>query len=489
MNSGFPSAGCYMTSEKTTCCWPIATIDSGTEWHYLLHLLSLPQNLMREPCRNAQPPLPTTRLASIANAPMFFLTPRHVKYGREFVKDARKLLAYKRDLLSDATIADFEAGIAKLEDAVKSRESGAIEAAAAALDTQCGAFVKPHKDAGLRENCEVFLVAIVVALGVRTYFLQPFTIPTGSMFPTLNGIIGKRTTEPPPNIVTRFVQFAWYGRTYVNVIAKTDDVINVMSGIREVKTFPLTNWDIPPRLATRTLIVGQRNNYFVDCPSDTLRQYLLQSGSEVKAGDVIARGYYNTGDHVFVDKISYNFRTPKSSEVFVFNTQRLPTIDRRRPMDYGLNNSNNPTEFDQPVAALLADQRHMKIDMTVPSQFYIKRLVGTPGDTLAVRSPELLINKEVAKGFAFGRVMAAKDGYAGYGYGREDFLLPNLRQSRDGSKESEPYCVPEKHYFAMGDNSYNSSDSRDWGAVPQQNIMGRGVFVYWPFTPHFGIIR
>ena len=44
-------------------------------------------------------------------------------------------------------------------------------------------------------------------------------------------------------------------------------------------------------------------------------------------------------------------------------------------------------------------------------------------------------------------------------------------------------------YYALGDNSYHSSDSRDWGHVPQQNLMGRGVFVYWPFTRHWGLIR
>ena len=414
---------------------------------------------------------------------MFFLTPRHVKYGREFAKDARKLLAYKRDLLSDATIADVEAGIAKLEAAVKLRESRAIEEAAAALDKLCGTFVKPQPNGGLRENCEVFLVAIVVALGVRTYFLQPFTIPTGSMFPTLNGIIGVKTDEPPPNIVTRIAQFAWNGRTYVDVVAKTDDVI---TEIREVKSLPFLNTKFG--FMSRTEIVGKRSSYVVDCPKETLPS-VMRGGFEFKAGEVIARGYYNTGDHVFVDKISYHFRKPKGGDVFVFNTQHLPTGDHQRPMADRFNSSNNPADFDQPVAALLADHRRIKYDMTLPSQFYIKRLVGTPGDCLAVRPPELLINKEVAKGAAFQRVMAAKDGYGGYGYGFESFLLPILRAPQDGSKESEPYIVPEKHYFAMGDNSYHSSDSRDWGPVPQENIMGRGVFVYWPFTPHFGLIH
>jgi signal peptidase I len=79
--------------------------------------------------------------------------------------------------------------------------------------------------------------------------------------------------------------------------------------------------------------------------------------------------------------------------------------------------------------------------------------------------------------------MSMQDGYGGYGFGFPTFLMPILRSAED------PYTVPPRHYFAMGDNSYHSSDSRDWGPVPQQNIMGRGVFVYWPFGPHWGFIR
>ena len=386
---------------------------------------------------------------------MFFLTPRHVKYGREFAKDARKLLAYKRDLLDAETLSNFEAGIAKLEDAVKTRKSSTIEEAAAALDKQCGAFVKPKKDAGLRENCEVFLVAIIVALGVRTYFLQPFTIPTGSMFPTLNGIIGTKTDEEPPNIVTRLAHFAWHGRTYVNVVATTDDVI---TDVREVKALPFTDIQSKFGVVSRTEIVGRRNSYIVDCPIDTLTRDLIRPLREFKAGDVIARGYFNTGDHVFVDKMSYHFRKPKGGEVFVFNTHKIQTNENRgKPDDW-------------------------------PSQFYIKRLIGTPLDTLQIKPPQLFINGKLAEGYGFGRVMSGTRenphaGYAGYGNGFPSFSQIIMRTPDD------PFQVPDKNYFAMGDNSYHSSDSRDWGPVPQQNIMGRGVFVYWPFTPHFGLIR
>jgi signal peptidase I len=46
-----------------------------------------------------------------------------------------------------------------------------------------------------------------------------------------------------------------------------------------------------------------------------------------------------------------------------------------------------------------------------------------------------------------------------------------------------------RQYFAMGDNSYHSSDSRYWGPVPEQNLVGPGWFCYWPLTKHWGRIR
>src|SRR5689334_12949093 len=114
---------------------------------------------------------------------MFFLTPSHVKHGRQFIKDARKLVAYKRDLVSDEIIEDVNREISHLEHAVASRDRQQISDQMQRLDQACGKLTKPQEDAGWRENVEVFLVAIVIALAVRTYFLQPFTIPTGSMQP------------------------------------------------------------------------------------------------------------------------------------------------------------------------------------------------------------------------------------------------------------------------------------------------------------------
>ena len=62
----------------------------------------------------------------------------------------------------------------------------------------------------------------------------------------------------------------------------------------------------------------------------------------------------------------------------------------------------------------------------------------------------------------------------------------NFPTSRHRTKRSR--C--RKHsYFALGDNSYFSKDSRDFGAVPELNVTGKGLFVYWPFSKRWGLIR
>lgn len=384
-----------------------------------------------------------------------FLLPKHVKQGRQFAHDARKLIAYKRDLWSPEVRAEFEETVAVLEKANATREEGQIEAAARALDQLCGRRLPKIENAGLRENVEVFLVAIVIALGVRTFFLQPFTIPTGSMQPTLNGVLGFPTQEEPPGLLVRLAQTAWFGRTWINTVAKDDE------SVADVSEVPQGGWR---RFFTYSEVrTSAGNTYLINAPARTLTEYFgVNSLRNYKRGEPIARGYINTGDHVFVDKISYHFRAPRRGDVFVFNTQDIPKMGNQGPP---------PRK---------------------PSQFYIKRLVGLPLDELRVKPPELFINGHLAEGPGFQRVMSDRDGYRGYSNVAEyKFPSGQIAQSPMTFLNSpdDTFTVPERHFWAMGDNSYHSSDSRDWGPVPQQNLMGRGFFVYWPFAPHWGLIK
>jgi signal peptidase I len=407
-----------------------------------------------------------------------FLLPKAVKQGRQFARDARKLLEYKRDLWDEHTVGEFESTIKKLEIACNEHNEVDIEAYAKALNAQCTALLPKVADVAWRENCEVFLVAIVVALAVRTYFLQPFTIPTGSMQPTLNGILGHPTTEPPPNILVRLWDTAIRGRTWVNVVAEADEAVIHVDEETRFHFFTYTRIDTDKGHTYWAHAPMRQLSW--DPPHDGGTEGITIEYREYRKGEVIARGHVDTGDHVFVDKISYQFRPPHRGEVFVFNTENLPTGDRHRSFS---SEPNDPEGFDNPKAAGLADSLGLKLDMTMPSQFYIKRLAGLPGDQLRVDPPRLFVNGQLAEAYGCQRVMSMKDGYGGYGNGFASFLLPIMRTPDD------PYTVPDKHYFAMGDNSYHSSDSRDWGPVPERNIMGHGVFVYWPFGPHWGFIR
>src|SRR5678815_1513032 len=265
---------------------------------------------------------------------MFFLTPRYVKHGRQFVKDARKLLAYKRDLWGEATVADVERQIGALELAVKERDETRVASEAEKLDKLLAGHVPVHADGWIRENVEVFLVAIVVALGVRTYFLQPFTIPTGSMQPTLNGIIFHPTTEPAPNLLVRAVQVPIFGRHYVDAVAVGRERIVGLQPSKSILPFVSRVPGMKGGLFDRTEIVlegesGQRRSILIKEAYDpTVRSQIEPKLKReiYQPGEVIVRGYFDAGDHVFVDKISYNFRKPKRGETFVFSTAGISKI-------------------------------------------------------------------------------------------------------------------------------------------------------------------
>ena len=370
-----------------------------------------------------------------------FFTPRYVKNGQEMLHAVRKMLCYKRDLLQPADLQWVEEHIALLQTAVRQRSRPEVEKESHELDRFFGERFPTPKHPDVRENCEVFLVAIVIALGIRTFFLQPFTIPTGSMQPTLNGIHVEALQTPLPNPLVRAFELACYGRSYFHLVSKEDDTV---LSLRDVTRFRFFNYAEIQCLKQTFLVPGPARG--------VAERFRLQPGTPLGAGQVVARGYSDTGDHVFVNKVAYNFRAPRRGEVFVFNTAHIMTEE----------NKMNPGG---------------------PSQFYIKRLAGLPGDELRIDPPQLFINSKLATGFAFERVMSGTrehphNGYRGYGNGPLNLTDPDA-----------PFLVPEKRYFALGDNSYNSADSRYWGTVPEENLVGCGMFVYWPFTKHWGFIR
>lgn len=370
-----------------------------------------------------------------------FFTPRYVKEARHYCEAARRIIRYRLDLLTEKQVRDVEERIDALEEAIRQRDREAVKARAAELERIVGKVAPPRPNAGWRENCEVLLVAIVIAAGVRAYLLEPFKIPTGSMQPTLNGMIGTRTDTPPPNLLVRAFDFVVRGRTFLNTLATQDDVVVRLEEQSKLNYFTWTN-----------VVCESGKVYTLFAPRDVvMRSFQLVPGRPLAQGQPVAQGYVDNGDFVLVNKMAYNFFMPRRGDVFVFRTTNILGIEGQPsfPRDLG-------------------------------SQHYIKRLAGLPGDVLRIEDPLFFVNGQLAAEKGFQRVMAKKNGYDGYSNPAGGDSLVDA---------SMTFTVPPKAYFAMGDNSRNSFDSRYWGIVPEKNVTGKAFIAFWPFTSHWGFIE
>jgi signal peptidase I len=126
-----------------------------------------------------------------------WLLSRAVRQATAMSKHVRKLLHHQRDILAPQAIEEVEAAIRDVQNAVAAKaDKAALERQMENLEKTANQWLKPYPHAVCRENFEVLLVALAVALGIRTFFLQPFKIPTGSMQPTLFGITSNPASEP-----------------------------------------------------------------------------------------------------------------------------------------------------------------------------------------------------------------------------------------------------------------------------------------------------
>ena len=101
-------------------------------------------------------------------------------------------------------------------------------------------------------------------------------------------------------------------------------------------------------------------------------------------------------------------------------------------------------------------------DRSIPTS-YIKRVIGLPGDTVAVDDGYVIVN---------GKKLI------------ENYVPPEYRDDRSYASR----IVPPNEYFVLGDHRISSNDSRAWGFVPRANIYGKAVFVFWPLE-HIGTVH
>lgn len=113
-----------------------------------------------------------------------------------------------------------------------------------------------------------------------------------------------------------------------------------------------------------------------------------------------------------------------------------------------------------------------------PRLNFIKRVIGLSGDKITIKGGKLYVNS-VLREESYLNSPDSGDDFPIEG----DLSLADISKNIVFPKEGDPYfLVPEHSFFVMGDNRYNSADSRSWGIVPEENIIGRAMIIYWPLS-------
>lgn len=375
-------------------------------------------------------------------------------------KHVWKLLSHQRDILAPKAVGEVEAAMRELKTAVASNvDKAALQKQMDSLEAVANKWLKPYPQAFYRENVEMLLVALAVAMGIRTFFLQPFKIPTGSMQPTLYGVTSENLKNQPdvqiPTGLSRIKEFV-HGVSYVHEIADEDGTFDRADRPFRILIFNIkqTYW-----FAGRAHTIWFPPDYGSETSGLEYRAG-IRSGDFFKKGDDIVKLKVRSGDYLFVDRLTYNFRPPKRGEIVVFETKGIP--EERR---------NNPPYWQIPA-----------------DQFYIKRLVGLSGERVQIGDDRHLLidghrldpaTPHFENVYSFDPSQPAMDSHYS-GHLNFPQLTPFFQGKRDG------VLIPTNNYMVMGDNTMSSLDSRFWGPFPSSSVIGRYCFVYWPFSSRFG---
>ncbi len=166
------------------------------------------------------------------------------------------------------------------------------------------------------------------------------------------------------------------------------------------------------------------------------------------------------GDFILVNKFAYGLRLP------VLGTKIVPIGEPQRG-DVFVFRYPNPDH-----------------DPKKQGEDYIKRVIGLPGDEIRYSNKTLFVNgKEIPQTYVGPFVGGGNEGRRMAGAEIHEEMLPGAEHQLLQSRMLVPgregtWQVPAGHYFAMGDNRDNSEDSRYWGYVPEENLVGK-AFVIW----------
>lgn len=217
------------------------------------------------------------------------------------------------------------------------------------------------------------------------------------------------------------------------------------------------------------------------------------------------------GDFIIVNKTSFSLKTPNNIPLTPLKIPSIKLLDIFSP------ERNDVIVFEHPGSS----------DLSGSDVYFIKRLIGVPGDTITIENkdvfingelltlPELVINNDEGykeKGYREERIFPGnkfwnRDNYGpivvpfsgmeiklntgnivewqsviNHDYGRKVVSVEGSVININGIP-ARNYVVKNDYFFVLGDNRDDSMDSRYWGFVPSENIIGKALIVYWSWDP------
>lgn len=463
-------------------------------------------------------------------SPIRYLFWKVYREAGHLADQAAKILNHQRDQLSEKNIAETEAAIARLRDARKTGSKDDIRAAMKALEDTANAQLLPYPNAGIRENLEGFLTMALLLFTFRQFFFQPMVIPTGSAQPTFNGITAEDlrfTKEPLPNPVMQKLEWALFGYHYYELIATEEGELRGVqpsrggSGLLGVlkKDFDLQVGNTVYRVSTS----------MSDTPHDFMRHMCLvnEYGMTMpqryfKAGEPIIRCRVKSGDRLFVDRLTYNFRRPSRGETVVFKSLKHPGMtpnthyikrliatggervrignDRHVYINGTALDSKTPGfehvySFDparHPMSSVYSG--HVNGNGFAEGLWFstsdVEYELSRSSDPEAkAKLATVRADKEaIWRGFT-NAVQVPKEEPLRNMFVQQKARLDAFTRSTGNFPDSETeFTVRPDHVLCFGDNTMNSSDSRMWGVpdFPEERIVGRSGWVFWPLSSRWG---
>jgi signal peptidase I len=392
--------------------------------------------------------------------PRWFVS-RAVRQAVDLRKQVCVILNSQRDVLTPKALGEVTAALKAFDGAMAGHPGDStIEAEVSKLEEAATKWFQPYPNASTRENLKEFLVSGVLIMTIFTFFVQPMKIPSGSAQPTLFGnVVTDLNADPQAAIPDGWGRLLdWFrGIDYHQWVTK-------QGGTLEIE--PVTT--VLGFIKQQRFVIGN-NAYSIWWPPEHLERLCgARIGQEFKAGDTVLKLKISSGDRLFIDRMTYNFRRPERGEIIVFHTV---DIDHYLRVWQG--------------SPVLTANTH-----------YIKRLIGLSGDKVQIGNDRhLIINGERLDAATprFENVYSFTGPPKDSVYSGHVNELVARQNGRPGlaplfPDENTVFEVRPKFYLPFGDNTMSSYDGRSWGDFPRDHVVGRALFVFWPFTSRFGLV-